>query len=383
MLDLFPDSARIEKGELVLGGVRTSELAERFGTPARRLLRGRHYARGRETSATPSPPHTSSTARRHFRTSRSCGSSPRRASARTCSTLGELAFARAAGIEGEQLVVHGNAKSDEELRAAAAAGATVVLDGDEAERALGGRCQARSRSRNAWRRSRHARGDPRQDTTARSSAFRRSTRSERSTLLARSASTWPAFTSTSDRSSRTPPLTRRRSSSSQRSPLAAAASSAWTPELVNVGGGFAIRHVLEEPETSLGELARGSRGCGLAALGRRMTSHRRDSLLEPGRALVGQAGATLYRVRTVKRLDGLTWVAVDGGHVRQPASGALRRSLYGPFGDPCRRAGDRDGQHRGPPLRVRRRSDRRRSATASPRPETCSPSRRRVHTHSR
>ena len=52
------------------------------------------------------------------------------------STSGELAFARAAGLGGEQLVVHGNAKSGEELRAAAEAGATVVLDGEgEAERA--------------------------------------------------------------------------------------------------------------------------------------------------------------------------------------------------------------------------------------------------------
>ena len=52
------------------------------------------------------------------------------------STLGELAFAQAAGIPGEQLVFHGNNKSDEELRAAAEAGALVVLDvPGEAQRA--------------------------------------------------------------------------------------------------------------------------------------------------------------------------------------------------------------------------------------------------------
>ena len=52
------------------------------------------------------------------------------------STLGELAFARRAGIEGERLLVHGNNKSDEELRAAAEAGALVVLDAlDESRRA--------------------------------------------------------------------------------------------------------------------------------------------------------------------------------------------------------------------------------------------------------
>jgi diaminopimelate decarboxylase len=39
---------------------------------------------------------------------------------------------------------------------------------------------------------------------------------------------------------------------------------------------------------------------------------------------VGDAGVTLYRVRTVKRLDGVTWVAVDGGMSDNP-----RPELYG------------------------------------------------------
>ncbi len=53
------------------------------------------------------------------------------------STLGELRFAQAAAVPPERLVVHGNNKSDEELRAAAEAGAAyVVLDSvEELERA--------------------------------------------------------------------------------------------------------------------------------------------------------------------------------------------------------------------------------------------------------
>ena len=50
----------------------------------------------------------------------------------------------------------------------------------------------------------------------------------------------------------------------------------------------------------------------------------RALLLEPGRALVGRAGVTLYRVRSVKRLDDVTWVAVDGGMSDNP-----RPQLYG------------------------------------------------------
>ena len=47
-------------------------------------------------------------------------------------------------------------------------------------------------------------------------------------------------------------------------------------------------------------------------------------VLEPGRALVGHAGVTLYRVRSVKRLADVTWVAVDGGMSDNP-----RPQLYG------------------------------------------------------
>ena len=49
-------------------------------------------------------------------------------------SAGELAFARAAGFRGEEIVVHGNNKDEAFLREAAAEGATVVLDApDEAE----------------------------------------------------------------------------------------------------------------------------------------------------------------------------------------------------------------------------------------------------------
>src|SRR5205814_6156150 len=52
------------------------------------------------------------------------------------SALGELAFARRAGVEAESIVVDGNNKSDEELRAAAEAdvGFVVVDAPDDVER---------------------------------------------------------------------------------------------------------------------------------------------------------------------------------------------------------------------------------------------------------
>ena len=91
----------------------------------------------------------------------------------------------------------------------------------------------------------------------------------------------------------------------------------WTPGLVNVGGGFAVRHTRDEPEAPLGVLA----SAVTESIQRAWSANRLPKpalVLEPGRALVGQAGVTLYRVRSVKRLDGVTWVAVDGGTSDNP-----------------------------------------------------------------
>jgi diaminopimelate decarboxylase len=46
--------------------------------------------------------------------------------------------------------------------------------------------------------------------------------------------------------------------------------------------------------------------------------------VEPGRAIAGPAGLTLYRVISVKRSDARTWVAVDGGLSDNP-----RPAMYG------------------------------------------------------
>ena len=135
MLALFPGDARIAAGVLELDGVAATDLAERFGTPlvvyseaalrerARMFLRaapGALVAYG--TKAFPN------VAVMRLLAEEGIGAD--------VSTLGELAFARRAGIEGDRLVVHGNNKSDEELRAAAEAGALVVLDAvDEPARA--------------------------------------------------------------------------------------------------------------------------------------------------------------------------------------------------------------------------------------------------------
>ena len=85
-----------------------------------------------------------------------------------------------------------------------------------------------------------------------------------------------------------------------------------TPEL-NLGGGFGIRYLPGEPALEPGyfvdpmmELIRAS--CGEAGIPvPRVT-------IEPGRWIIGEAGITLYTVRSVKTIPGIrTYVGVDGG----------------------------------------------------------------------
>ncbi|MEW2358088.1 diaminopimelate decarboxylase [Spirillospora sp. NPDC029432] len=95
------------------------------------------------------------------------------------------------------------------------------------------------------------------------------------------------------------------------------------PEL-DLGGGYGIAYVAgDEPHDPKG-LADGlrtivAREC--RAYGLRMPK----LTVEPGRAIVGPGGVTVYEVGTVKNVEGLrTYVSVDGG-----MSDNLRTSLYG------------------------------------------------------
>ncbi len=95
----------------------------------------------------------------------------------------------------------------------------------------------------------------------------------------------------------------------------------WTPAVVDIGGGLGVRHVLEEEPPSIADFA----GTLLRRLEAAWGLHglpRPQVVLEPGRSLVGRAGVTLYRVGAVKRAgDATTWVAIDGGISDNPRPG--------------------------------------------------------------
>ncbi|UJA22028.1 diaminopimelate decarboxylase [Thermoleophilia bacterium SCSIO 60948] len=89
--------------------------------------------------------------------------------------------------------------------------------------------------------------------------------------------------------------------------------------ILNVGGGVGVAYVEGDRPPTIGEFAD------------RVIEAVRESfpgepriLVEPGRSLVANAGLTLYRVGTVKQIEGVRrWVSVDGG-----MSDNLRPMLY-------------------------------------------------------
>jgi len=90
--------------------------------------------------------------------------------------------------------------------------------------------------------------------------------------------------------------------------------------MLNVGGGLGIAYTAEDSPPSIDEYA----AVKVAGVERVFDPMPRI-LVEPGRSLVGNAGVTLYSVGTVKEIPGVrTYVAVDGG-----MSDNLRPMLYG------------------------------------------------------
>jgi diaminopimelate decarboxylase len=86
----------------------------------------------------------------------------------------------------------------------------------------------------------------------------------------------------------------------------------------NLGGGLGVAYAADQHPPSIEEYVEAQVSAVHDLLG-----PDKRLLLEPGRALVANAGVTLYTVETVKR-NVSTWVAVDGG-----MSDNLRPMLYG------------------------------------------------------
>ncbi|CAN5458229.1 diaminopimelate decarboxylase [soil metagenome] len=94
----------------------------------------------------------------------------------------------------------------------------------------------------------------------------------------------------------------------------------FQPEMLNIGGGLGIAYLSgDEPPSIEDYVAVKVEGVS------RVFDPAPRILIEPGRSLVGNSGVTAYRVGTVKEIPGVrTYVAVDGG-----MSDNMRPMLYG------------------------------------------------------
>jgi diaminopimelate decarboxylase len=123
---LYPEASEIRDGRLSIGGCDATDLARRFGTPLYVVAEDDLRARAREfTGAMPGEVVFASKAfpcTAVLRVFHEEGLSVDVASG------GELALALRAGFDGPRIILHGNAKSEAELRAATRAGARIVVD---------------------------------------------------------------------------------------------------------------------------------------------------------------------------------------------------------------------------------------------------------------
>ena len=324
MLDLFPDTVAVHSGGLTVGGCAASRLADRFGTPLVVYCEQTIRARAREfLGAAPDALVVYGTkafpnvALLRLLADEGLGAD--------VSTLGELAFARRAGVPPQRLVVHGNNKSDEELRSAAEAGAGfVVLDSlEEIDRAAAagvGPVLLRltpgieAETHEAIRTGHHGSkfGLPSDDALAAIADARRydlelvglhvhvgSDLRELNAL--RTTIEWLGSFAATCR-----------------------ARLDWSPQVIDLGGGLGARTVPGDAVPAIAEYAE-ALSAAVVSMWELQRLPLPQLIFEPGRSLIANAGFTLYRVGVVKRAtETVTYVAIDGGMSDNP-----RPQLYG------------------------------------------------------
>jgi diaminopimelate decarboxylase len=288
-----------------VGGLRTSALAEEFGTPLvvycrdTVLSRARAYTRVDTDSlivyGTKAFPNV---ALLRLLAGEGLGAD--------VSTGGELEFALRAGVSGDRLMFHGNNKSDDELRAAAGAGALVVLDSLEEI----GRARAAGVTTVLIRLTPGVEADTHRAIRTAHAESKFGLAPEEAVAAIRDGSQ-AGLDVAGLHVHIGSQLTRIAESLVAVDRLVEVARRAvgWAPRIFNLGGGLGVRHSLVDAVPD--PVAFG--GTLIAHLRTQWTQPVRI-VLEPGRSLVGPAGLTLYEVGAVKH----TTAAIDGGMSDNP-----------------------------------------------------------------
>jgi diaminopimelate decarboxylase len=323
----WPDHASFAPDGLVVAGVRAEELARRFGTPL--LVVDEAHLRRRARTFAELFPHPlyavkAFTSRAVIRIVIEEGLDL------LASTGGELSACLRAGVGGERVVLHGNNKSDDELRLAVSSGVRLVIvdNPDELEGLDRIAAEADAVQRIMLRVIPEVGAGAHEKVVTGAAGSKFGTPIElvpgavRRAMELANVDPVGIHSHVGSQVLEVEPylaeidvlldlLVRLRE------------ETGFEAELVDVGGGFGVAYTDERP-FALDELA------PLILARIREGAVRRGlpvphTLVEPGRSVVGAAMLTLYRVGTVKRPpNGRTIVAVDGG-----MSDNIRPMLYG------------------------------------------------------
>jgi len=318
VLELFPETAAIESGELAIGGIRVSDLASEFGTPL--VVYDEPTLLGSVCAyKTAAPDAFVVYGVKAFPNAAVLRLLAGEGLGADVSTLGELELALRAGLPGDRLVVHGNNKSDEELAAAARAGAAfVVLDApDEVARAAdAGVRRILVRVNPGVEADTH----PAIRTAHEGSKFGLPPEQALQALAQARAAGLEAAGLHVHIGSQLMDARAGLATVDWIGAFAARCSDEldWAPEVVDLGGGLGVQYVEGKApppiESFVGELTK-----RLADVWTERELPLPRLVLEPGRSLVGRAGLTVYEVGAVKQVTAdTTYVAVDGGMSDNP-----------------------------------------------------------------
>ncbi|MFI6094353.1 diaminopimelate decarboxylase [Lentzea sp. NPDC051213] len=321
---LWPDGTRLAGADLVIGGLPATQLAARFGTPCQVLdeltvrSRARQFVRALPEAevvfagkSLPCP--------EVYRWMAQEGLSL------DVSSAGELALARAATVPASRIIMHGNVKTAEDLKAALEYGVSrIVVDSFDEIAQLGAL-------------ARHGqqvmiRVTPGVDAHTHAAIATGVEDQKFGFSLASGAALEAILRVVEQPSLRLAGLhchigsqVRHVASYEEtvRRMVGLIASCGVRLEQLDLGGGFCAPYLAGESGFDLAGFAHRIR----VALNYECAVHRvpvPKVLIEPGRSIVANAGVTLYRVCTVKQGVSRTFVAVDGGMSDNP-----RPALYG------------------------------------------------------
>jgi diaminopimelate decarboxylase len=318
---LLPDSAEVgPDGQLLVGGCDLAELAEEYGTPLFVYDEAQLRARCRE--AVTAFGDGVAYATKAFLCRAMARLAHEEGMHLDVASGGELTVALRAGVPAERIVLHGNNKSDDELRRAREAGVgRIVVDSfDELDRlellhaADGLVPKVLLRITPGVEAHTHEFVMTGQDD----SKFGFGLKVGDAVRAADRARTSPAVDLVGLHAHIGSQVFVAGFYEQAVDALAPVVNQLGLPEL-SIGGGIGVAYIEGEEAPSLtewGEVVRSA--CAAAGITAKVSA-------EPGRAIAAAAGLTLYRVGTVKDVPGIRrFVACDGGFIDNP-----RPALYG------------------------------------------------------